>query len=81
MPYVRVKPDRDEYGFGIYAVAERNEKTKEVRLTHHDKRVPQKGFWLFEAHTLTNDRQVIKMNAEERQAKIAKTQAIGICKR
>lgn len=77
MVYVKVKPERDEYGFGIYSVAERNAKTKEVRLKHHDPKVPINGFWLFETHTLTNDRQVIKMNAEERAKKIEKARAIG----
>lgn len=78
--WTKVNPIRDEYGFGLYEIAERNELTREVRLIHPNPRVPKKGFWLFEVHCNHNDLEARRKNIQAFKDKREAAQKIGLNK-
>ena len=62
--HVKVKSERDEYGFGIYEVKGQN--PMEYLLVHSDPKVPKQGFKLFKAHCY-RDRETMLLDSKSRK--------------
>lgn len=77
--WIELSSDHDVYGLKYYKIEEHNERTKEVRLTNPDPKVPAKGFWVFKVHCFSHA-ETRRLSLEELRKKKEEASKIGLNK-